>query len=52
MTMNNKKLIHTWTYWKDDICYNNKSSWTTADDKMLQQIDKLVYAKFYTKERK
>ena len=48
----NKKLIHNWTYWKDDIYYNNKSNWTTDDDKMLQEIDGLIYAKFYTTERK
>ena len=48
----NKKLIDKWACWKDDVYENNKSNWTTDDDKMLQEIDRLIYAKFYTTERK
>ena len=42
----NKKLIDTWACWKDDIYENNKSTWTTYDDKLLLIINELI------KERK
>ena len=31
----NKKLIDKWACWKDDVYENNKSNWTTDDDKLF-----------------
>ena len=38
----NKKLIDKWACWKDDIYENNKSTWTTDDDKLLLIINELI----------
>ena len=38
----NKKLIDKWSCWKEDIYENNKSTWTTDDDKLLLIINELI----------
>ena len=43
-----KHGIDKWNCWKYDIYENNKSTWTTYDDKVISIIDKLIS----TKERK